>query len=84
MLLYTGAIWKNEDGIPKSLATTMIGFAVLVAIYIGIMEWGPEIDTTEGLIFQVIAQKVIVFALVGCIPLQSIQLLKFLDTKRVR
>jgi hypothetical protein len=48
------------------------------------MEWGPEIDTTEGLIFQVIAQKVIVFALVGCIPLQSIQLLKFLDTKRVR
>ena len=78
MLLYTGAIWKNENGIPKSLATTMIGFAVLVAIYIGIMEWEPEIDTTEGLIFQVISQKIIVFALIGCILIQSIQLLKFL------
>ena len=78
MLLYTGAIWKNENGIPKKIATTMIGFAVLVAIYIGIMEWGPEIDTTKGLIFQVISQKIIVFALIGCILIQSIQLLKFL------
>ena len=81
IIFLTVAILTNKDGIPKKLAFANIGFGVLLIIYIGIMEWGPSIDTSEGLIFQVVAQKIIVYALVVCVLIQSWGILKVLKKK---
>tara|TARA_B100000315_G_scaffold260903_1_gene327098 strand:+ start:9479 stop:10177 length:699 start_codon:yes stop_codon:yes gene_type:complete len=81
IIFLTVAIWTNKDGIPKKLAFANIGFGVLLAIYIGIMEWGPSIETSDGLIFQVVAQKIIVYALVVCVLIQSWGVLKVLKKK---
>ena len=84
IIFLTVAIWTNKDGIPKKLASANIGFGILLAIYIGIMEWGPSIDTSEGLIFQVVAQKIIVYALMVCVLIQSWGILKVLGFKALK
>ena len=49
-----------------------IVLTVLLAAYIGILQWGPRIRTDYGLTFQATAQKVIVFALLVIVWLESV------------
>ncbi len=71
MIIYGLAILTNRNGIPKTLAFYYLGFALICAGYVGLMVWGPGIDTPGGLIIQVVFQKITVYSLGFCIFLQA-------------
>jgi hypothetical protein len=47
-------------------------YLVLLLAYVGILFFGPRLDTKSGLEFQVAAQKIIVYASVANLGLQAI------------
>ena len=54
-------------------ATAWILLTVVMAAYVGVIEWGPRPRTAFGLTFQVTAQKIVITALFAVIVLQSVE-----------
>ena len=68
--VYVVAILVNP-GYPKRYAVVYLVFALLLAGYIWLMTQGPDIDTLAGLRIQATGQKVIVYAAILCVLVQS-------------
>ena len=49
-------------GWPHRLVVCNFLYAVLLAVYVYLLFWGPSTDYERGLVIQVVAQKVIVYA----------------------
>jgi hypothetical protein len=67
-----------------SSAFTMINavYLVLLVAYVGILFFGPRLDTQNGLEFQVAAQKIIVYASVINLGLQAVGVRR--ETRRLQ
>ena len=48
-------------GWPRRLVVANFVYAVLLAVYVYLLFWGPSTDYERGLVIQVVAQKVIVY-----------------------
>ena len=79
MIIYGFAIVTNMNGITKKLAYYYLGFAMVCAGYVALLIWGPSIYSPDGLVIQVVFQKITVFSLGFCIFLQARGLLKYIQ-----
>jgi hypothetical membrane protein len=61
-----------QKSYPKIGAWLFIAFAALLAAYIELLIYGPGASTPNGLMIQVTGQKLIVYASVLCVWMQSI------------
>jgi hypothetical protein len=59
------------QGYPKVYAVVYIAFAALLAGYVWLMLHGPGMDTPRGVMIQATGQKLIVYAAVVCVFIQS-------------
>lgn len=69
-LFYTLAIFTNPT-YPKTLALIFLAFTFALASYILLIFTGPDLDTLQGLTLQATAQKLIVYAALICMLIQS-------------
>lgn len=53
---------ESRAGWPRRLVRANFLYAVLLAIYVYLLFWGPSTDHERGLVIQVVAQKVIVYS----------------------
>lgn len=70
VLIYGIAILR-ERNLPKWFAFTFLGFAVLLAAYVLLLTFGPSPKVAAGLHIQVAGQKIIVYASVLTVLIQS-------------
>jgi hypothetical protein len=56
---------------PKVYALVYVAFAVLLAGYVWLMMNGPGLDTARGVMIQATGQKIIVYAAIVCMFIQS-------------
>lgn len=70
-IVYAIAILLNKD-YPNRYAGVYLLFAVLLAAYIWLMINGPGLDTVQGEMVQVTGQKIIVYASIICMLVQSV------------
>jgi len=75
VVLYSAAILRDRD-YPNFYAFAYIGFAVILAAYLVLLFGGPHIDTPEGVRIQATGQKIVVYAEIGCMFIQSYGALK--------
>lgn len=68
--LYTVAI-LGERHYPRRYAVVFGLFAVLLGFYLLLLTQGPTLDSAQGLVIQVVGQKVIVYAAILSIVIQS-------------
>jgi hypothetical protein len=66
----------RHDHYPKIYALNFIAFAVLLLLYIALFLFGPDQDTSEGLLIYATGQKIIVYASILSILFQSIGALR--------
>ncbi len=64
LLVFTLCLGALETlaGWPRRLVAANWAYAVLLAAYVYLLFWGPSTDYERGLVVQVVAQKVIVYA----------------------
>jgi hypothetical membrane protein len=55
--LFAGASFQTP-GVRARVAIVWLMLAVVLASYAGLLTWGPSLATTNGLVFQVVAQKI--------------------------
>lgn len=70
VILYSAAIFLNRN-YPNFYAFVYIGFAFILAAYLGLLFGGPHIDTPEGVRIQATGQKIVVYAEIVCMFIQS-------------
>jgi hypothetical protein len=70
VLFYIPALFLEGD-YPKTYAWVFIAFAILLGIYVWLMFKGPSTDTPNGLIIQATGQKIIVYAAIISMFIQS-------------
>jgi hypothetical protein len=70
-LFYTAAILQ-ERKYPKRFALVFGAFTILLVLYLGLMMRGPSFGTSQGLLIQATGQKVIVYASIISILIQSL------------
>jgi len=70
VILYSAAIFLNRK-YPSFYAFVYIGFAFILAAYLGLLFGGPHIDTPEGVRIQATGQKIVVYAEIVCMFIQS-------------
>ena len=78
VLFYLPAIWLHSR-YPQRYAGAYAVFAALLAAYIWLLTNGPGFDTPQGILIQAVGQKLIVYAAILSMGVQSwgaIQLLK--------
>ena len=75
VILYSAAIFLNRN-YPNFYAFAYIGFALILAAYLGLLFGGPHIDTPEGVRIQATGQKIVVYAEIVCMFIQSYGALK--------
>jgi hypothetical protein len=75
VILYSAAILRNND-YPNVYAFAYLGFALILAAYLVLLFGGPHVDTPEGVRIQATGQKIVVYAEIGCMFLQSYGALK--------
>jgi hypothetical protein len=71
VLIYGIAILR-ERTLPKPFALTFLAFAMLLAAYVLLLAFGPSPKAAAGLRIQVVGQKIIVYASVLTVLIQSI------------
>jgi hypothetical membrane protein len=71
VLTYGIAILR-ERALPKRFAFTFLVFAILLAAYVLLLTFGPSPKVAEGLRIQVAGQKIIVYASVLTVLIQSL------------
>jgi hypothetical protein len=57
---------------PRRFAWVFVAFAVLLAVYVGVITLGPRPDTAAGAAIQATAQKIIVYASVLTVLVQAL------------
>jgi hypothetical protein len=80
--LYSAAIFRNKF-YPNIYAYTYLAFAVILALYLVLLFGGPKADTAWGIRLQATGQKIVVYAEIVCMFIQSygaLRLLKRLPT----
>ena len=70
VILYAVAILR-EPGYPNRYGFVFVAFAALLVLYVALIITGPDRDTSEGLMIQVIGQKAIVYAIIISIFVQA-------------
>ena len=68
--LYSAAIFLSKD-YPRVYAFTYLGFALILAIYLWLLFGGPHADTSNGVRIQATGQKIVVYAEIICMFIQS-------------
>lgn len=66
-----GAAPASGRRYPKAFALVFVGFAALLAGYLWLLTAGPSARSPEGLLIQVVGQKVIAYASILSVALQS-------------
>jgi hypothetical protein len=82
VLFYLVAIFINRD-YPNRYAVVYLIFAGLLVAYILLITRGPDIDTAQGVMIQASGQKVIVYAAIITILIQSWGASRFVRQKKV-
>lgn len=75
VIFYSAAILLRT-GYPKAYAVAYALFAVLLAAYLWLITRGPGLDTLEGVMIQATGQKIIVYAAIVCMFIQSVGALR--------
>ncbi len=70
-ILYFIALVRAPD-YPKHFAAVFGAFAILLLLYLGLLFFGPPLKTPEGVLIQVTGQKIIVYASIVSILIQSL------------
>jgi hypothetical protein len=70
VLFYLVAILVNPE-YPNRYAGVYLVFGILLAAYIGLITRGPGIDTAQGVMIQATGQKIIVYAAIITVFIQS-------------
>ena len=81
VVFYLAAILLNPD-YPNRYAAIYAGFAILLAAYILLITYGPGVDTAKGVMIQATGQKIIVYAAILTIFVQSWGAVQLLDQTR--
>jgi len=81
VLIYGIAVLR-ERALPKPFAFTFLAFAVLLAAYVLLLTFGPSPRVAEGLRIQVAGQKIIVYASVLTVLIQSLAASRLLQKPR--
>ncbi len=75
VVLYSAAIFLNKD-YPNLYAFTYLGFALILAAYLVLLFGGPDVETEGGVRIQATGQKIVVYAEIICMFVQSYGALK--------
>lgn len=75
VLFYIPLLWVHNH-YPKIYAWNFIVFALFLILYIALFFFGPDQDTSEGLLIYATGQKIIVYASILSIVFQSIGALR--------
>jgi len=70
VLFYAPALFLKR-GYPKTYAWTFVAFTILLGVYIWLLFEGPSTSTSTGLIIQATGQKIIVYAAIISMFIQS-------------
>lgn len=70
VLFYLVAILVNPE-YPNRYASVYLAFGILLAAYIALITRGPDIDTAQGVMIQATGQKIIVYAAIITVFIQS-------------
>ncbi|MFQ5436944.1 MAG: hypothetical protein ACE5FD_18965 [Anaerolineae bacterium] len=70
-LLYAIAIYR-QPGYPRRFAVVYLVFTLLLGAYLWLLFFGPNSDSAQGLVIQVVGQKLIVYAAVIAMSIQGI------------
>lgn len=63
----------SDPRFSRTAAAAWTVLTVVMAAYVGVIEWGPRPRTPFGLTFQVSAQKIVITVLLGVVALQSVE-----------
>jgi hypothetical membrane protein len=80
VLIYGVAILR-ERTLPKQFAFTFLAFAILLAAYVLLLTFGPSPKAPSGLRIQVAGQKIIVYASVPTVLIQSLAAKRLLHNR---
>lgn len=61
----------NEPGLPRRVGVAWAALTVILAAYVGILDWGPRVSAPGGLVTQVVAQKIVALSAALFIVYQS-------------
>jgi hypothetical membrane protein len=70
VICYSTAILRSRV-YPRSYAFAYFAFAAILALYLVLLFSGPNIETTSGLTIQAVGQKIVVYAAIICMLIQS-------------
>ena len=82
VFFYILAIFFNP-GYPNRFAGLYLAFAGLLAAYILLITRGPDIDTAQGVMIQATGQKIIVYAAITTIFIQSWGAIRLLERENI-
>jgi hypothetical protein len=74
--IYAFVIFR-QDVYPRVYGWIFVAFAVLLAAYIGLLEFGPAASTPSGLVIQATGQKIIVYISIVSVMAQAWLAYKF-------
>ena len=63
------AIVKNKS-YPNSYAVVFGLYVIVLSVYLGLLSWGPDVETREGLLVLATGQKMIVYLGMICLFIQ--------------
>jgi hypothetical protein len=67
---YSAAILKSR-AYARAYAYAYFAFAIILALYLVLLFSGPEVETTGGLTIQAVGQKIVVYAGIICVVIES-------------
>ena len=70
VLFYLAAILITEN-YPNRYAAVLAGFAVILAVYLCLIFFGPAPDTPSGLTIQATGQKIVVYAMIVTVFIEA-------------
>ena len=81
VLCYIAAL-ARQPGLPRHFARVFGGFVLLLAAYVLLITFGPSPRAPAGQTIQATAQKIIVYASILCVALQSLRARRLLSGRR--
>lgn len=61
----------SEPRVPRRVAVAWAALTVILVAYVGILDWGPRVSASGGLVTQVVAQKIVAVSAVLFIVYQT-------------
>jgi hypothetical protein len=71
VLFYLAAILVTES-YPNRYAAVLAGFAVILAVYLWLLFFGPAPDTPNGLTIQATGQKIVVYTMIVTVFIEAV------------